>query len=120
MYVIFVSLTLRFRIDPAQSTADGDMREFFLKRYCVTQVGEHFWEAVPGQLGGVDRKKFNRSGAENVSQMAWICDVIDLIPSVEFTAAELLPLLKKKAAASPFHCFDGSRADGLSSGCGTR
>jgi sulfite reductase (NADPH) flavoprotein alpha-component len=84
-----------FSIDPTQNTADGDVRELFLKHHCVTHLGEHFWEAVRERLAGVDREQFDRYRTENVLQTASLCDMIDLFPYVKFTAAELLPLLKK-------------------------
>jgi sulfite reductase (NADPH) flavoprotein alpha-component len=84
-----------WNIDGSQELNGAAVRELLLKQYCVAHLTEHFLEAVREQLEGRDGDAFDRYHAENALQTASLEDIIDLFPSVKFTAEALLPLLKK-------------------------
>jgi sulfite reductase (NADPH) flavoprotein alpha-component len=86
---------LHFGIGAEQKINDIAVRELLCKQYCITHLGESFLEAVRGRLEGTDPEKFDQYRDENAFQTASLSDVIDLFPAIKFTAAELLPLLKK-------------------------
>jgi sulfite reductase (NADPH) flavoprotein alpha-component len=89
------NILIHWGINGEQKIDDVAVWDLFRKRYCIAHLTEHFWEAVRGQLGTQERAIFDRYRGENAFQTASLCDVIDLFPSVKFTAAELLPLLRK-------------------------
>jgi sulfite reductase (NADPH) flavoprotein alpha-component len=84
-----------WKIDGQQEISGVAVGELLRKQYCIMHLTEHFLGAVREQLGGQDGDVFDRYRAENALQTASLEDMIDLFPSVKFTAEALLPLLKK-------------------------
>jgi sulfite reductase (NADPH) flavoprotein alpha-component len=89
------SILLHWGIEKEQRINDITMEELFQRQYCIAHLTERFLEAVREQLGRQEREVFDRYRDEHAFQTASLGDVIDLFPSVKFTAAELPPLLKK-------------------------
>jgi sulfite reductase (NADPH) flavoprotein alpha-component len=89
------SILAHWGIEREQKVNAIAVEELLRRQYCIAHLTERFWEAVRGQLGDRERTIFDRYRDEDAFQTASLGDVIDLFPSLKFTAAELLSLLKK-------------------------
>jgi sulfite reductase (NADPH) flavoprotein alpha-component len=69
--------------------------ESLQRQYCLSHLTEAFLGAIRVRLTGKECEFFDRYGEQKAFETASLLDIVELFPSIKFSAEELLPLLKK-------------------------
>jgi sulfite reductase (NADPH) flavoprotein alpha-component len=84
-----------FAISENDAIGEKTIIEWLQKQYCLSHLTETFLDTIRTQLTRKECEIFDRYGEQNAFKTASLLDIIELFPSIKFSAEELLPLLKK-------------------------